>query len=89
MNRIPIEPGRIVISRAGRDEGRRFVVIEADDTYAMIADGDLRKVDRPKKKKRKHLTATARVMMFKQPGQMPADHEIRSALVAEEPEREG
>ena len=82
MNRIPIEPGRVVISLAGRDEGRRFVVIEADEMYAMIVDGDLRKVDRPKKKKRKHLAATRQRMLWDQAGSLPRDHEIRSALIA-------
>jgi len=89
MNRIPIEPGRVVISLAGRDEGRRFVVIEADEGYAMIADGDLRKVDRPKKKKRKHLRATQERIACVPDAKRPMDHEIRRALTAIAPEEEG
>ena len=38
----PVIPGRIVRSRAGRDEGRYFVVIALDgDEFALVADGVL------------------------------------------------
>ena len=48
--------GRIVLSKAGRDKGRRFVVIAIeDDAHVRIADGGLRKIARAKKKKLKHL----------------------------------
>jgi len=50
------EVGRVVLSRQGRDRGRYFVITEIiDDQYVKIADGDLRKVENPKKKKIKHL----------------------------------
>ena len=52
-------PGRIVKSLAGRDKDKYFVVLEViDDIYCLIADGDTRKVDMPKKKKKKHLRVT-------------------------------
>ncbi|MEG0766753.1 MAG: KOW domain-containing RNA-binding protein [Clostridia bacterium] len=58
MTRFPMEVGRVVTSRAGRDAGRIFVILQAlDAEYVSIADGCLRKVDRPKKKKIKHLHA--------------------------------
>ncbi len=48
--------GDIVYSKAGRDMGRPFVVLSVVDTnFVMLADGRLRKVDKPKKKKIKHL----------------------------------
>lgn len=54
-----IVPGAVVKSKAGRDKFRHFVVIEViDEEYVTIADGDLRKVDAPKKKKIKHLSFT-------------------------------
>ena len=56
MTKLPIEAGAVVVSKAGRDEGRTFLVIESlDDEYVLIADGDTHKVEKPKKKKRKHL----------------------------------
>lgn len=56
MNASPPEVGTVVISRAGRDAGRCFVVLGVvDEQYVLIADGDLRKIAKPKKKKLKHL----------------------------------
>ena len=50
--------GSAVFSKKGRDKGRVFVVLYwLDADFAMICDGDLRKVDHPKKKKRLHLSA--------------------------------
>ncbi|MGI6005169.1 MAG: RNA-binding protein [Christensenellales bacterium] len=56
MEKPAFQIGRVVESRAGRDKGRLLVVIAVlDDDYVHIADGDLRKVASPKRKKRKHL----------------------------------
>lgn len=57
MTKIAIEPGRAVLSKAGRDSGRRFIALRVEGEFAFIADGDLRKVEKPKKKKRMHLHA--------------------------------
>lgn len=59
MTGIPMEVGRVVRSRAGRDEGRLMMVVAVEDaTYVRVADGDLRKLERPKRKKVKHLRPT-------------------------------
>ncbi len=51
-----ISVGQIVKSKAGRDQDRIFIVLQiVDEQYVLIADGDFRKVDKPKKKKIKHL----------------------------------
>ena len=47
--------GQVVKSKAGRDKGRIFIVIEVDGEYAYLVDGDFRRLDKPKKKKVKHL----------------------------------
>lgn len=48
--------GQIVISTAGRDKGLKFIVLcIIDDKYVYISDGDVRKLEKPKKKKLKHL----------------------------------
>jgi len=50
--------GQFVLSIAGRDKGRIFAVMEiTDEDYVMIADGMLRSINKPKKKKLKHLLA--------------------------------
>lgn len=51
-----ISIGQIVISTAGRDKDDKFVVLcIIDSQYVYISDGDTRKLERPKKKKLKHL----------------------------------
>jgi ribosomal protein L14E/L6E/L27E len=54
-----IEIGRVVISKAGRDKGRKFIILKIiDDKHVFISDGSLRKADKPKKKKLIHLKST-------------------------------
>ncbi len=49
-------PGQIVKSKSGHDKGNLFFVVKVlDDDYVLIADGDRRKSENPKKKKVKHL----------------------------------
>lgn len=51
--------GRLAYSRAGRDRGRPFLIVDVvDDKLVMVADGDLRKVANPKLKSLKHLRLT-------------------------------
>ena len=50
----------VVVSTAGRDAGKLFYVIEADDLYLMLVNGNDRKLDKPKRKKRKHATKVLR-----------------------------
>ncbi len=56
---MEVYPGRIVYSKAGRDKGKHFIVIEKlDDEYVNICDGNMRRLDKPKRKKIKHLDIT-------------------------------
>ena len=50
----------VVVSTAGRDAGQLFYVLEADDTYLMLADGKGRTIEKPKRKKRKHTNKVLR-----------------------------
>ena len=89
MNKLPVELGSIVISKAGRDQGRAFVVVgEVDDDFVMVANGALRKMDRQKKKRRKHLKPTGRVVQALRArltqGKPVEDHELRDWLSEEE-----
>ena len=48
--------GRVVYSKAGRDKKRAFVIVGVtDDGSALIADGRLHTVSKPKKKNLRHL----------------------------------
>lgn len=54
--RKPLQPGDIVISRKGKDENRRYVVLAIlDERFALVADGYKRRFDRPKRKNMLHL----------------------------------
>ncbi len=56
---MEVYPGQMVFSKAGRDKGKAFIIIKhADEQYVYIVDGDLRRMDNPKKKKLKHLEIT-------------------------------
>lgn len=55
--------GQIVYSKMGRDKGKYFVIVQIiDDEYVYIADGNVRRMDRPKKKKIKHLVLTSEII---------------------------
>jgi len=53
-----LQPGSLVVSRAGRDKGKLFAVVRLEGEFAYLADGDLRKLEKPKRKKRRHLAGT-------------------------------
>jgi len=58
---LDFRDGSIVLSKAGRDKGRHFIVLKViDENFVEIADGSIRKVDNPKKKKCKHLENTGK-----------------------------
>ena len=51
--------GQIVVSRAGRDTGKSFVVVRIiDQNFVEVADVSLRRIEKPKRKKIKHLNIT-------------------------------
>lgn len=48
--------GRIVLSTAGRDCGMHFIIVGIEDeNHLLLADGRLRMVEKPKKKKLRHV----------------------------------
>lgn len=57
-----IKVGQVVRSVKGRDKDKVFIVVGiVDDQHVLISDGDLRRIDKPKKKKLKHLVAFSAV----------------------------
>jgi ribosomal protein L14E/L6E/L27E len=55
---MEIERGSLVYSIKGRDKGNLFLVLKRDGDFVYLADGNLRKVEKPKKKKLKHVNVT-------------------------------
>lgn len=47
--------GEFAISLAGHDKGRMYLIVGEEDDMLFLADGKSRKLDAPKKKKKKHL----------------------------------
>ena len=56
---MEIELGMIVYSKSGRDKGRPFVVTGIEGDYVYLVDGDMRKLAKPKRKKKIHLQKRA------------------------------
>jgi large subunit ribosomal protein L14e len=82
---LSVTLGQVVISRAGRDAGKSFVIVNViDNQFVEVADGDLRRLEKPKKKKIKHLnitdvTAEEILLKFKNSGKI-TNADIRKAL---------
>ena len=50
----------VVQTTAGRDAGQWFYVINADPVYLLLANGKDRTLEKPKRKKRKHIQKVLR-----------------------------
>ena len=50
----------VVISTAGRDAGKWYYVLTTDETYLTLVNGKDRSLEKPKKKKRKHVKKVLR-----------------------------
>lgn len=88
-----IVPGRVAIPRAGRDRGRPMLVLRVEGEYAYLADGKLRRVEKPKKKKLRHLLPQKELLgnflEMLEDGRTPLDAEVKKALEAVESRKEG
>ena len=52
--------GMLAKSKAGHDKGNVYVIYDMDETYVYLVDGVLKTIDRPKKKKKKHIQIISR-----------------------------
>ena len=85
MSAPAIERGRLARSRAGRDKGRLCVVTEVlDEDFVLTRDGRLRTLDRPKKKRKKHLQPLFALNKDVAAGRTLEDHALRSWICEEE-----
>ena len=76
----------VVISLNGRDEGKRFLVVGTDEGYSILADGKGRRVEKPKRKKNKHIKleeqASGPIAEKLIGGERVTNNDIRRALAA-------
>lgn len=55
--------GQLVSSKAGRDQGKYFLIMDIlDKNMVLVVDGHLRRVEKPKKKKLRHLVLHPEVL---------------------------
>ena len=57
---MEVDKSSLVVSKAGRDKGQLFYVIDTDEQYVYLVDGKSRKLEKPKRKKRKHVEQVPR-----------------------------
>lgn len=72
-----MRPLTVVKSLAGRDSGEWFAVISCDDDFALIANGKSRPLERPKRKKLRHLEASETLISIED---LATDRKLRRAL---------
>ena len=73
--------GQVVIPKQGRDKGRAMVVLSVEAEYLYLADGQIRTLAKPKKKKAKHIQPTNHVMDLQRAGSRGLqDADIRKML---------
>ena len=84
--------GQIVYSKCGRDKLRPFIVTEISQDFVCICDGDLRRLEKPKKKNKKHIQITHKIdYNIKQKleeGKYLTDADFRKALAEFEANRQ-
>ena len=55
------ERGMMAWSLAGHDRGKLYVIAGVEEKYAWLCDGDIRPLEKPKKKKWKHIQIMKRI----------------------------
>ena len=53
--------GKFATSKAGHDKTKLYVIMKEDTEYVYLVDGDLKPLDKPKKKSKKHIQIINRV----------------------------
>ena len=94
---MEIAKSNIVRSDAGRDKGKLFVVLAVEGEFLLLADGKSRKVEHPKRKKRRHVLFVSaeenRLTDKIKSGEKITNSELRRALAAfreeVQPDQEG
>jgi len=84
-----LEVGQVVRATKGRDQDRVFIIVgKVDEEYVLIADGDLRRIEKPKKKKIKHL-AKFNIISHEVKDRILNEKKMNNAFIRRELERLG
>ena len=83
---MEIAKSDIVRSDAGRDRGKIFIVLAVEGEYLLLADGKGRRVEAPKRKKRRHVQAAfqteSRIAEKIRNGEKVLNSELRKELAS-------
>ena len=83
---MEIRKASMVEATAGREKGKPFFVLETDGEYLLLAYGKSRRVEAPKRKKRKHVRFLAegsgRVAEKIRGSERITNSELRKAIAA-------
>ena len=73
--------GQIVLVKRGRDKGSFMVVLGLEEGFVLIADGRRRKLNKPKRKNTRHVSATKSfISLVPDGGRRLQDADIRKAI---------
>ena len=77
--------GMFAVSKAGHDQGQMYVVLKEEGDSVLLADGRLKPIESPKKKKKKHIqlvkTGLNEDLVIKIKNQQPINNEeIKAAI---------
>ena len=76
----------LVQATAGREQGKYFFVLETDGEYLLLADGKSRRLEKPKRKKRRHVQAAfqteSRIAEKIRNGEKVLNSELRKELAS-------
>ncbi len=77
--------GRFVISKAGHDENKIYVVLKMEKNSYYVTDGEFHPIEKTKKKNRKHIQlmnayVKEELLERLKNNQMVYDHEIKYAI---------
>lgn len=82
----PIHPRQIVLSLAGHDRGRLYLVLREEGEFVLLADGKGRKLATPKRKRKKHVqcvgTSAHPAALALHRGEAVSDRKLRAVLAA-------
>lgn len=83
---ISYELGQVVRSKAGRDKDAYFLIVDIEDEYLHLSNGQSRRLELPKRKKKKHVQIThlvdERIAEILSQGGRLSNADIRKSLTA-------
>lgn len=56
---MDIKKNHFAFSKAGHDKGTIYYIVDSDEKYVYLSDGEYKKTDKLKKKKHKHIQIIA------------------------------